>query len=159
MLPCVAKLGLQKPRDPKAICGGIYSPNDRLKLFTGRCATATSLAAMIDVLTFLPFSAITVRPVRFMITYCEKWNITYVAIFIIVYNHLRVVTVVFLLAETKQYKLDIDLFPRGPPCSYRSLERTNGDKPYSRIIIFFFTSFFFNLQVRRIKCTNFIWQC
>lgn len=114
--------------------GVIYSPNYRLKLFTRRRrATATSLAAVIDVFTLLHFSALTVQPVRFMITYCEKWNIIDIAMLIIVYNHLCVVTVVFLLAETKQYELYTDLFSRGPPCSYRSPERTNGDKAYSRM--------------------------
>lgn len=92
---------VSRSRETPKPCGGkdvIYSPNYRLKLFTGRCATATSLAAIIDVFIQLPFSALTVQPVTFMITYCEKWNIIYVDMLIIVYNHLRVVTVVFLFA-------------------------------------------------------------
>lgn len=44
------------------------------------------------------FAALKVQCVGFIIIYCEKLNITYAAMFMMVCNHLHIVIVVFLFA-------------------------------------------------------------
>lgn len=66
-----------------------------------------------------------VQCVRFMIIVCEKWNIIYLTMFIVVENYHHVVIIVFMFAKDKPFVRTAGLISLGPPCFHWNPLLTN----------------------------------